>query len=81
MRLIAILAALAHLMTACASPPQSEDTEFNLLGYPTAFQDGYLDGCNSKRQAASTVRDESRFKTDSIYATGWRDGFDMCSQR
>jgi hypothetical protein len=81
MRLIHLIVAAALLTTACASPPQSDDPEFNLSGYPPAFRDGYVDGCNSKRQPASTVRDESRFKTDSIYATGWRDGFDMCSQR
>ena len=79
MRLIAIIAAAALLMTACASP-QTDEPEFNLSGYPPAFRDGYTDGCNSTRRPDSTVRDESRFKTDSIYATGWRDGFDMCSQ-
>jgi hypothetical protein len=80
MRLINLIASAALLTTACASPPQSDDPEFNLSGYPPAFQDGYLDGCSSKRRPASPIRDESRFKSDSIYATGWRDGFDMCSE-
>jgi hypothetical protein len=73
-------------MSACVSPQpqspsQSEQPDYNLAGYPPAFRDGYVDGCDSTRQPASTVRDENRFKTDSTYATGWRDGFDMCSER
>ena len=88
MRLISTIATAALLMSACASPQsqsqsqsQSEQPDYNLSGYPPAFRDGYVDGCDSTRQPASTVRDEGRFKTDSTYATGWRDGFDMCSQR
>jgi hypothetical protein len=77
MRLIPIIVVAAILMAACTSP-EPDQPEFNLAGYPPAFQDGYADGCNSKSRS-DTIRDESRFKTDSIYATGWRDGFDLCS--
>lgn len=78
MRLIPLIAA-ALLTSACASP-QIEEPQINLSGYPPAFRDGYVDGCNSTGLTARTTRDEDRFKTDSMYAAGWRDGFDICSK-
>ncbi len=75
-----MIAAASLLMTACASP-QIEEPQFNLSGYPPAFRDGYMDGCNSTRRPANTIRDEGRFKADSMYAAGWRDGFDICSEK
>lgn len=77
MRLIPLIAA-ALLASACASP-QIEEPQLNLSGYPPAFRDGYVDGCNSTGITTRRTRDEDRFKTDSMYAAGWRDGFDICS--
>jgi hypothetical protein len=78
MRLVPLIAAAALLANACASP-QIEEPQLNLSGYPPAFRDGYVDGCNSTGLTMRRTRDEDRFKTDSMYAAGWRDGFDICS--
>lgn len=55
-----------------------EEAKVNLGGYPPAFRAGYLDGCESANRLAGRTRDEGRFKSDPMYATGWRDGFDIC---
>lgn len=74
-----LLVAVLLLAAACAPAPQKEP-DINLAGYPPAFQEGYLDGCNSARRGR-TIRDEARFKSDSQYSAGWRDGHDICKQR
>ena len=75
-----LIIAAALVVTACtSSPPEAEEPELNLAGYPPAFRDGYSDGCNSTRVSVGKKRDEPRFKSDSMYAAGWRDGFDICS--
>jgi hypothetical protein len=66
------------LLTACATGQQ--DAKVNLGGYPPAFRAGYIDGCESANRLAGRTRDENRFKSDTMYATGWRDGFDICKK-
>lgn len=78
LRTLLLLAALA--LAACAAP-EPRTPNVNLSGYPPAFKDGYLDGCSSARSTFSTKKDERRFKSDSQYAQGWRDGHDICSKR
>jgi hypothetical protein len=75
MRSIPVLAALA-LLSACAtsSPPK----QVNLAGFPPAFRAGYADGCQSAKPDAAKRRDEQRFRKDTQYASGWRDGYDIC---
>ena len=76
------LSAAAILVAGCATTqPEIEEPHVNLAGYPPAFRDGYLDGCNSARHSGKTIQDESRYKNDSMYASGWRDGFDICSKK
>ena len=71
---------LAIFVNACTTAPaQTDQSEVNLSGYPPAFRDGYPDGCETARRALGTTRDDSRFESDSMYAAGWRDGFDICS--
>jgi hypothetical protein len=74
------------LLSACAGQvsPRSPAAaapgpNVNLSGFPPAFRKGYTDGCSSAR--GSRVRDESRFKLELQYASGWRDGYDICSRR
>ena len=74
-----LLLAISATFGAC-SPPKN-DANVNLGGYPPEFRAGYLDGCESARRLVGEVRDEDRFKTDSMYATGWRDGFDICKKQ
>jgi hypothetical protein len=79
MTIMRILLLIALLTAACAPAPQKEPN-VNLGGYPPAFREGYVDGCNSARRG-KIVRDEARFKTDSMYASGWRDGLDICGRQ
>ncbi len=51
----------------------------NLSGYPAAFRAGYVDGCNSVDGVRK--RDDVRFKNETDYAQGWRDGNDICKRR
>ena len=77
-------AALTLMLAACAGTGSSNPQQapnINLSGYPPAFREGYLDGCNSAKALLGTKRDERRFKADALYAQGWRDGFDICKKR
>ncbi len=78
----AYLIIAAMPIIGCNTTPHPADkSEVNLAGYPPAFQDGYADGCDSARRAIGKTRDDKRFEADSMYAAGWRDGFDICSER
>lgn len=61
-------------------PPTAAAPGINLSGYSPAFRAGYADGCNSVDSAARK-RDEARFKSESEYAQGWRDGNDICKRK
>lgn len=65
----------------CACAPAKKEVNVNLAGYPPAFRAGYQDGCDSSKRASGQTRDEDRFKHDGQYASGWRDGFDICGKR
>ena len=69
----------AALICACAPPKKGADV--NLAGYPPAFRAGYLDGCESSKRTSGQIKDEVRFKQDRQYASGWRDGYDICAKR
>jgi hypothetical protein len=71
---------LLALTIGCTTPERKEPN-VNLAGYPPAFQDGYMDGCNSARRPESPKKDEERYKQESQYAAGWRDGHDICSKQ
>jgi len=75
-RCIPIFLLLACLVSACA--PQPPPPKYNLTGFPPAFRDGYDDGCRSAKPGALKRRQETRFKNDAQYASGWRDGYDIC---
>jgi hypothetical protein len=93
MKKVLIFALLA--LAACTTPPQkpqrpaekpipqakpeSSQAGINLSGYPREFREGYADGCASAR--GSLKKDEARFKTDSQYAAGWKDGMGICAKR
>ena len=70
-----------HPGTQPASRPKIDEPQVNLAGYPPPFREGYLDGCNSARQNTQSIRDNERYKSDSMYAAGWRDGYDICSNK
>ena len=75
-----VLVPVIGLLSACAAQSaMQQPANVNLSGFPPAFKDGYADGCASAHGA--TTRSESRFKSDQQYASGWRDGLDMCKRR
>ncbi|UCH47250.1 MAG: hypothetical protein JSU95_14310 [Betaproteobacteria bacterium] len=83
-----VLSTVAALVVGCAAPQpdttpkrEIEEPQVNLAGYPPAFREGYLDGCNTARRNSDKIQDETRYKNDSMYAAGWRDGFDICSEK
>jgi hypothetical protein len=62
--------------TSSSSKPAGSGV--NLSGFPPEFRQGYQDGCASVR--GSRVRNEKRFASEPQYASGWRDGFDVCGK-
>ena len=72
-----MLLLIATMLSACTA--QQKEPNVNLGGYPPEFRAGYLDGCESAKQAGQK-KDLQRFKRDPQYATGWQDGFDICSK-
>lgn len=70
------------VLAGCAGPKSSyQPQNVNLSGYPPAYRAGYQDGCDTARQLIGTRKDAERFKTDSQYANGWRDGHDLCKRK
>jgi hypothetical protein len=78
MRKLALLLATACI---CACSASKKDANVNLAGYPPAFRAGYADGCESSHRSIGQKKDNDRFKHDSQYASGWRDGYDICLKR
>ena len=78
MRCGALYILLAALCAGCTTKPPAD--QLNLTGFPPAFRDGYNDGCRSAQPRALKRRDETRFSKDTQYASGWRDGYDICRQ-
>jgi hypothetical protein len=61
--------------------PASTLPTYNLSGYPLAFRDGYVDGCETAKGTSYGFKDERRFLSDNQYRMGWSDGFDICRSK
>ena len=72
---------LLAITLLCACTAQKKEPNVNLGGYPPEFRAGYVDGCESAKRTAGQKKDEERLKREPQYATGWRDGFDICSKQ
>lgn len=66
------------MLAGCAQSPGPVQ-EINLSGFQPAFQEGYRAGCSSATGGMN--KDEKRYKTDSQYALGWNDGYDICKRK
>ncbi len=60
--------------------PPSTRPKYNLMGYPPASQEGYIDGCETAKQTKWGFKDTDRYDSDGQYRTGWDDGFFICSK-
>jgi hypothetical protein len=70
------------LVAACSeTPSKPADPPVNLAGFPAAFKQGYVEGCDSARRGGAPRRDAKRYAEDPQYAAGWRDGLDMCKKK
>jgi hypothetical protein len=58
--------------------PLSTRPTYNLAGYPSAFKDGYIDGCETAKKSTYGFKDEQRFIEDKQYRNGWKDGYNLC---
>jgi len=88
MRWIALVVSV--ILVGCAAQPSPAPTpsptpapgsKINLSGYPPGFKQGYAEGCASAQPNAARKRDDTRFKTDSSYAQGSQDGYDICRRQ
>lgn len=89
MRLIVVVF-LVLMYTGCATKdfkqrlrpseplPASTRPTYNLAGYPSAFKDGYIDGCETAKKTSYGFKNKHRFSKDNQYRMGWNDGFNMC---
>ncbi|SEL41688.1 hypothetical protein [Nitrosovibrio tenuis] len=59
-------------------PRPSARPVYNLTGYPPAFKDGYIDGCETAKKTSFALKDKRRFASDTQYRLGWNDGFSLC---
>lgn len=61
-------------------PPTTKPT-YNLMGYPPAAQEGYIDGCETAKESEWAFKDVERYETDGQYRTGWDDGYSICNNK
>ena len=73
-----LLVLLAAAVAGCAGYKVSTPS-LNLSGYPPQFKEGFAEGCQAAKEG-SRHRDEARFKSDTQYAAGWRDGYSVCQR-
>ena len=63
-----------------AKVQSAEPADLNLRGFPVAFREGYVAGCESGREG-NRRRDETRYKADMNYMMGWNDGYGICARK
>lgn len=68
---------LISLFAGCATP-KYQSQNVNLSGFPPEYRTGYDDGCSSAKLPLIQKKDSERFKSDKLYAQGWKDGYDLC---
>lgn len=83
MRTLALLTVLVALAGCVINP---EIFRRHVADQPPAFQDGYIEGCSSGRKAGGEdaypfKKNLDRYDADSLYRSGWDDGFRVCRAR
>lgn len=59
-------------------PAKPIPKKFNLTGYPAGFRFGFNAGCDDARNGLTSASDRNRYNSDSLYRSGWRDGYTVC---
>lgn len=82
---ISLTSVLAGCSTGISSDRYLTNTRDFMVskGKPTAYVDGYTDGCSTGRRLAgdkkfSYKRDNARSERDALYARGWEEGQIFC---
>jgi len=70
-----------HIERPQQPPPPSTRPKYNLMGYPQASQEGYIDGCETAKRTKWGFKDIDRYESDGQYRTGWDDGFSICGKK
>ncbi|MDO6707095.1 hypothetical protein Q4579_12775 [Photobacterium sp. 1_MG-2023] len=68
------------LLSGCSGTRHEQLAE---LGFARNYLDGYQDGCDSRKEQATTFyngfrQDPERMQKESKYANGWNDGYEQC---
>lgn len=74
-----VLLLFTMIIVGCATP-KYQAQNINLSGFPPEYRAGYDDGCSSAKFVLIPKKDTDRFKTDKLYAQGWKDGNDLCKK-
>ena len=77
--------AIALVLASCQTNRARVDQEVG-AGQPQEYKDGYGPGCDSGYVAAghpyySFSKDVRRYGVDSLYKSGWDDGFAVCKSK
>lgn len=78
-----VLPALALVIFATFGCSSSGGLEDPKLAKSRNFQQGYDDGCATANEQGADfrgrqVRDETLYRSDSVYRSGWSNGFSSC---
>jgi hypothetical protein len=78
---LAMVLAFASLVSGCIFFSNPRD---RALRNSPSFRDGYSDGCAAATTQGADFRkgpqrDETLYKTDSVYRAGWANGYQTCN--
>lgn len=76
-----ILALVIGLLAGCMSIEEIDRRSMTREGLPVAYQDGYIHGCKSGKEATGygrPTKDINRYGSGGHYTTGWDDGYQKC---
>lgn len=85
LRQAARFSALALLVSALAACSMMEGPKNRAIERSPNFKDGYSDGCETANAGSANMnetnvyRDETLYKTDRAYRTGWGAGYTACA--
>lgn len=78
-----IAVALVIGLAGCAEMAEKgERASLTRQGFPVAYQDGYIHGCASGKNAYDSLsyptKSMNRYGVDRLYTAGWDDAYEKC---